>query len=178
MSWMTKLPEMGDKKLICVDANVIGNYYSERETTYAVIETVFEDPDIQIHCGRQVVDDAVNQLGRSVELRKSARETFSQLQQQGKLAVNGAASMSPEQRTASQQLQRQLIRSLSAGDAALVAESLAKRVPLLTLESRIARGVRNAFDDKVFLSAMERHGLGQTLDILQPQPGASLITCA
>ena len=173
---MTKLPVVGDKKLICVDANVIGNYYSERETTYAIIEAVFEDPDIQIQCGRQVLDDAVQQLGRSVELRKSARETLARLQEQGKLAVSGAASLTPEQRTASQQLQRQLIRSLSAGDAALAADALAKQVPLLTLEPRIANGMRSAFDDKAFLNALERHGLGQNLEVLRPQPGASLIT--
>jgi hypothetical protein len=178
MSWMTKLPEVGEKKVVCVDANVMGNYFSERETTYAIIETVFKDPGIQIQCRRQVVDDAVNQLGRSVELRKSTREAFSQLQQEGKLAVTGAATLSPDQRNASQQLQRQLIRSMSAAHAALVAESLAQQLPLLTLEARIADGVRGAFSDKVFLNAMERHGLGQTLEILQPQPGASLITCA
>ena len=176
MSWKEKLPLVGDKRLICVENNVIGNYFSERETTYAAVETIFEDPEIQIQCGRAFVEEAVNMLGRNAELRKAVRETVNQLEQQGKLSVTGAASLSPEQRAASQQLQRQLIRTFSAREAALLAEALARQVPLLTVETRICKGLSAMFEDNSFLNALQRHGLSQSLEITQPQPGASLIS--
>jgi len=162
--------------LIFVDNKVIGNYFSEKETTYAAVETVFEDPEIQIQCGRQIVEEAVHQLGRNADLRKAAREAVSRLEQEGKLNVTGAASLTPEQRGSSQQLQRQLIRSFSVREAALVAESVSRQVPLLTLESRITKTLSSVFADKAFQSALERHGLKQSLEIIQPQPGASLIS--
>lgn len=176
MSWTEKLPLMGERKALYVDNNVIGNYYSERETTYAAVETAFEDPEIQIQCGRQVVDDAVNQLGRSAELRKSARETFTQLQQDGKLSVTGPATLTPQQRQVGQQLHRRLTRVLKAREADVVSEALAMQVPLLTLEARISKALQEVFADETFLALLKRLGLSQSLEITQPQPGALLLT--
>lgn len=175
MSWTTKLPVVGDKKQVCVDQEVFGNYFSDRETAYAAVETVFEDPEIQIQCSRQIIDEAVQKLGRSVELRKSTRDMFAKLEAEGKLTITGAASLTPHQRNAIQQLNRALIRSFNTQQASLVANSLAKQVPLLTLEARIPAGLKNILEDKAFLTALERNGLSEVIEILSPQPGASVI---
>lgn len=176
MSWKTTLPVVGEKRLIFIDNNVIGNYFSEKETTYAAVETVFEDPEIQIQCGRHTVEESVKQLGRSADMRKALREAVARLQEEGKISISGAASLTPKQRSASQLLQRQLTRSFSVSEASLIAEALSRQVPLLTLESRIASSLKSVFEDKAFQGMLERLGLKQSLEVEKPQPGAQLIS--
>lgn len=176
MSWTTQLPVRNGKHVLCVDNNVIGNYFSDREATHAVVNRVFTDPAIQIQCGRQVIDEALNHPGKSVDLRRATWETFARMQARGKVHLSGLATMTPPQRAAYQPVRQALTGQLSAQDAAVAADALVKRVPLLTLESRFPAGLQAIAANLAFQRTLTRLGLPTHFQLVEPQPGARIVS--
>jgi hypothetical protein len=155
---------------------VIGNYYSEREATHPAVARVFEDPLIQIRCGRQVIDEALNNPAKEIGLRRTTWVSFAELQAAGKVLLSGTAHMTPPQIGLYRELHGRLARTgLSSEDALVVADALVKGLPLLTLERRMTTGLQSAMRNQETLQFLQGSGLPQRIELVRPDHRSWLV---
>jgi hypothetical protein len=135
-AWFAKLPASRGKKLLAIDNNVISEYFIRKQET-PELKFVFEDPGLQIQCSRQVIDEALNHPGLPAVQRPNVWASLTKLQQTGKLFLSGTTQMMPAQLADYKELIRLLQQaSVSQEDAAVAADAIVKKIPLLSLDQK------------------------------------------
>ena len=150
-SWYAKLPTARGKKLLAIDNNVISGYFFGQQSDPA-LQFIFGDPLLQMQCSRQVIDEALNHPGLAVGRRQQVWTELGELQAKGRLLLSGTSQMAPGALAVYRELARLLEGAkLSKEDAALAADAIVKKVPLLTYDERFKRALDAALTRPSFV---------------------------
>ena len=158
-AWFAKLPAPRGKKLLAIDNNVISEYFMRKQET-PELKSVFEDPSFQIQCSRQVIDEALNHPGLPAAQRPNVWASLTKLQGTGKLFLSGTSQMTPAQLADYKELIRLLQQSsVSMQDAAVAADSIVKKIPLLSFDQKFKNAMTAALQNPAVRTFLKNHSL-------------------
>ncbi len=158
-AWFAKLPAPRGKKLLAIDNNVISEYFIRKRET-PELKFVFEDPSLQIQCSRRVIDEALNHPSLPAVQMPNVWASLTQLQGTGKLFLSGTTQMAPAQLAEHKELIRLLQQaSVRVEDAAVTADAIVKKIPLLRLDQKFKNAMTPALQNPTVRAFLKIHSL-------------------